>query len=64
MKMGLFGEADINIGIIFIFEWDHVISKDRTKGTKFGIKVRSVRGERYVSICTKYLKTLWEWTSL
>jgi hypothetical protein len=46
MKMGLFGEADINISRITIFEWDNVISrKDRMKGTKFGIKIRSVRGE-------------------
>jgi hypothetical protein len=49
MKIGLFGEADINVSTITIFEWDNVISKkDRTKSTKFGIKVRSVRGERYV----------------
>jgi hypothetical protein len=65
MKMGLFGEADINISTIAIFEWDNVISKkDRTKGTKFGIKVRSVRGERYVTICAKDFRTLWDWTSL
>jgi hypothetical protein len=49
MKIGLFGETDISISTIAILEWDNVISKkDRTKGTKFGIKVRSVRGERYV----------------
>jgi len=49
--MGLFGEADINISTIAIFERDNVISKkNRMKGTKFGINVRSVRGEIYVSI--------------
>jgi hypothetical protein len=61
----LFGEADIDISTVTIFEWDNVISKkNRMKGTKFGIKVRSVRGERYVSICAKDFRTLWEWTSL
>jgi hypothetical protein len=63
--MGLFGEADINISTIAIFERDNVISKkNRKKGTKFGINVRSVRGERYVSICAKDFRTLWDWTSL
>lgn len=65
MKVGLFGEADINISTIAIFEWDSVISKkDRMKGTKFGTKVRSVKGERYVSICAKDFRTLWDGTSL
>jgi hypothetical protein len=59
------GEADINISTITIFEWDNVTSKKgRTKGTKFGVKVRSVRDERYVSICAKDFRTLWDWTSL
>lgn len=65
MYMGLFGEADINISTIPIYEWDNVISKkDRTKGIKFGMKVRSVRGERYVSICAKDFRTLRDWKSL
>jgi hypothetical protein len=65
MKMGLFGKADINISTKAIFEWENVISKkERTKGTKFVIKVRSVRGERYVSTCAKDFRTLWDWTCL
>lgn len=66
MKIGLFGEADTNISTITIFEQDKSISKkERMKGTKFGyIKVRSVRCKRYVSICVKNFRTLWDWTSL
>jgi hypothetical protein len=60
--MWLFGEAATNISTIAIFEQGNVISKyNRTKGTKFGIKVR---GERYVSIFVKDFRTLWNWTSL
>ena len=42
MKMGLFGDyADINISIITIFEWDNVISKDRTGQRAQNLVLRS-----------------------
>lgn len=41
MKMGLFGEADINISTIAIFEWDSVISKDRTGQRAQNLVLRS-----------------------